>query len=730
MLCRSIRTLVNSVVALAFLSALTGQQAAMAQSAGDWDSMHDQTPKQYVCGRIDQGPVIDGDLSDAAWQNAPWTDAFVDIQGSDHPTPRHATRARMVWDDTALYIAAQLDEPHVWAKLKEHDAVIFHDNDFEVFLDPNGDNHHYLELELNALNTTWDLFLNRPYKDAGTADNGWEFAGLKTAVKVQGTLNQPGDEDTGWTVEIAIPWTGLQTPDNKAEPPQPGALWRINFSRVQWQHTIVDGQYKKVPGKPEDNWVWSPPGIIDMHRPERWGYLQFSALPPGEEKAQRDPHEPAREVLMEIYHRQKSYQSKHGRYADSWAELEWNPQTHDAGKLAWMWVTDQGYEATVESSAVGPDQPRWRVFQDSRITNVANKAGLSDAMQRAGANTDRWSELLAELPFEQREAGEFLLINMPDRDLRSLSNEYLKENLRLAHEAHHRSVWKRRIPREIFLNYVLPYANINERRDDWRASFTERFAPMVKGATSPSQAAAWLNQKLFPEVKVKYSTQRRRADQSPLESIDTGLASCTGLSVLLIDACRSQGIPARFVGTPLWADKSGNHSWVEIWDGDWHFTGAAEPSGDQLDQAWFIDRASTAIEDKPEHAIYAVTFQRTPLHFPLVWDPQNHEIPALNVTRRYQKLSAPLPEGMTRGMFSVRSAESGQRLAVTMKVLDDTGAVILEEQTKDERFDTNDFLSVPLKVGAKYRVEFQDGGSPAFEMIEAKPAQAPWVWVR
>jgi hypothetical protein len=319
---------------------------------------------------------------------------------------------------------------------------------------------------------------------------------------------------------------------------------------------------------------------------------------------------------------------------------------------------------------------------------------------------------------------------MPDRDLRSLTNDYLKENLRLAHEAHHRSAWKRQIPREIFLNYILPYANINERRDDWRASFTERFAPMVNGATSPSQAAAWLNQKLFPEVKVKYSTQRRRADQSPLESIDTGLASCTGLSVLLIDACRSQGIPARFVGTPLWADKSGNHSWVEIWDGDWHFTGAAEPSGDQLDQAWFIDRASTAVEDKPEHAIYAVTFQRTPLHFPLVWDPENHEIPALNVTRRYQKLSQPLPEGMMRGMISVRSAESGQRIAATVKVLDETGAVVLEGQTKDERFDTNDYLTVPLKIGAKYRVEFPDGGSAAFEMIEAKSEQAPWVWIR
>jgi hypothetical protein len=159
-------------------------------------------PKGYVCPRA-AGPVaIDGDLKDAAWAAAPWTDPFADIEGDGKPAPRHKTRVKMLWDDEALYIAAELEEPHVWATLKEHDCVVFNDNDFEVFLDPDGDRHLYGELELNAFNTTWDLLLTKPYRDGGKPVNAWEITGLKTAVKVDGTINDPGDTDKGWTVEI------------------------------------------------------------------------------------------------------------------------------------------------------------------------------------------------------------------------------------------------------------------------------------------------------------------------------------------------------------------------------------------------------------------------------------------------------------------------------------------------------------------------------------------------
>ncbi len=221
-------------------------------------------PLTYDCHHTAQPIHIDGKLDDPAWQRAAWTTDFVDIEGDAKPKPRFRTRAKLLWDDKYLYIAAELEEPDVHAKLTEHDSVIFHDDDFEVFVKPLPQTESYYEFEINALNTSWDLFLNKPYKLGGHADNSWDIAGLKTAVAVQGTLNQSSDTDKGWTVEIAIPLDAFE-PRQHVPTPQPGTEWRLNFSRVEWKA----GQPK------EDNWVWTPQGLIDMHVPEHWGYLRF-----------------------------------------------------------------------------------------------------------------------------------------------------------------------------------------------------------------------------------------------------------------------------------------------------------------------------------------------------------------------------------------------------------------------------------------------------------------------
>jgi hypothetical protein len=226
-------------------------------------------PNTYECRRAPAPLRIDGLLDEAGWAFAPWTDPFVDIEGDAKPRPRFRTRTRMLWDDRFFYVAAEMEEPHVWATLTKHDSVIFHDNDFEVFLDPNGDTLEYYELEINALNTTWDLFLPKPYRFGGKADNSFEITGLLPAVHVEGTLNDPRDTDRGWTVEMALPWKAF------GALPRRGDTWRVNFSRVEWEHEVVGGRYRKVPGKKEDNWVWSPQGEINMHIPERWGYVRF-----------------------------------------------------------------------------------------------------------------------------------------------------------------------------------------------------------------------------------------------------------------------------------------------------------------------------------------------------------------------------------------------------------------------------------------------------------------------
>ncbi len=231
--------------------------------------------KHYECRRARAPFRIDGRLDKAEWKDAPWSDWFVDIQGESLPQPRFKTRMKLLWDDQYLYVGAELEEPDVWATLLEHDSVIYHDNDFEVFLNPTNDGKKYFEFEINALNTGWDLFLPKPYNQNGQADNGWEIPGLKTAVRIDGTLNHPGDKDRGWTVEMAFPWTAFTARSGKGRPAV-GDSWRINFSRVEWRVKVLDGKYQKLPG-PEDNWVWSPQGVINMHVPEKWGIVHFVA---------------------------------------------------------------------------------------------------------------------------------------------------------------------------------------------------------------------------------------------------------------------------------------------------------------------------------------------------------------------------------------------------------------------------------------------------------------------
>ena len=256
-----------------FVSTLSSRFCAILLLLGQTPCFTEEL-REYGCRRASSPIQIDGRLDDTAWGKAAWTSDFVDIEGATKPRPRFRTRAKMLWDDNFFYVAAELAEPHVWATLTEHDSVIFRDNDFEVFLNPTGDTLNYFEFEINALNTGWDLFLPRPYKKQGRADNSWDIPGLQTAVHVNGTLNDPTDRDRGWTVELAFPWTAFASRATVRRP-DAGETWRVNFSRVQWRVEVHDGRYVKVPGLKEDNWVWSPQGIVDMHVPEKWGVVRF-----------------------------------------------------------------------------------------------------------------------------------------------------------------------------------------------------------------------------------------------------------------------------------------------------------------------------------------------------------------------------------------------------------------------------------------------------------------------
>ena len=237
-------------------------------------------PKHYIVNKINDQINIDGKDDELAWSNAIYTDDFIDIEGDKIPSQK--TNVKMLWDDKFLYVFAKLYENHIWGDITKRDEVIYYNNDFEVFINPNDDVFSYGEIEINALGTEWDLFLNRPYRLKGKADSSWDINGLKSAVDINGTLNDPNDLDDYWTVEIAIPLKEIEklNTSGKDEKVISGDVWRINFSRVNWDFEINNGVYsrKKENGKylPEYNWVWSPQGIINMHVPENWGYLVFS----------------------------------------------------------------------------------------------------------------------------------------------------------------------------------------------------------------------------------------------------------------------------------------------------------------------------------------------------------------------------------------------------------------------------------------------------------------------
>ncbi|MDF1799049.1 MAG: transglutaminase domain-containing protein [Planctomycetota bacterium] len=338
---------------------------------------------------------------------------------------------------------------------------------------------------------------------------------------------------------------------------------------------------------------------------------------------------------------------------------------------------------------------------------------LEAALSRAGDNRAELEAGLARLAGERRASLEFLIRHMPAGDLTSLSADFLVEHVVVAHEAWDAAPWSASMPYDVFLENVLPYASINERRDAWRRDFRERFGPLVAEAKTASHAAAILNNKIFPMVGVIYSTKRPKADQSPYESIEAGMAACPGLAVLLIDACRAVGVPARFVGIPSWSDDSGNHSWVEVWDDGWHVTGAAEPTGDELGKAWFLGRASKAKPDSQRYGIFAVSFKRTPQPFPMVWRPDSDQVFAVNVTERYTKQPQVVPEGYARVRLRVLDAADpggrAERRAVEVQLHPEDGGERLSATTKDERFDANDHVELLLPIGTAYHASARHG---------------------
>lgn len=336
----------------------------------------------------------------------------------------------------------------------------------------------------------------------------------------------------------------------------------------------------------------------------------------------------------------------------------------------------------------------------------------------AGDNAKELKKALKEVPRNEREGMAFLISYMPERDAKSLSAEFLLENVEYAYKARAEFPWAKEVPDSVFLNDVVAYANLNENRESWRKDFYERFKKYVAPCKTMREAIDSVNKNVRDELLVDYNTKREKPDQAPYESMRQHMASCSGLSILLTDAFRAVGIPSRVAGTPAWHDDRGNHNWNEVWiDGQWRFT-EYYPS-DDLDQSWFLTDAGKAIKEDVRKAIYAASFKPTGCYFPLVWDEDIRYVHAENVTDRYTslyrtQLSAMPADGSHVALRVMvfkdkdHAEASGDRVATNLDVFKGEKQLYGGRSTGATQ-DMNDVLTFNVEKNQQYIIKYMNG---------------------
>lgn len=336
----------------------------------------------------------------------------------------------------------------------------------------------------------------------------------------------------------------------------------------------------------------------------------------------------------------------------------------------------------------------------------------------AGDNAKELKKALKEVPRNEREGMAFLISYMPERDAKSLSADFLLENVQYAYKARAEFPWAKEVPDSVFLNDVVAYANLNENRESWRKDFYERFKKYVAPCKTMREAIDSVNKNVRDELLVDYNTKREKPDQAPYESMRQHMASCSGLSILLTDAFRAVGIPSRVAGTPAWHDDRGNHNWNEVWiDGQWRFT-EYYPS-DDLDQSWFLTDAGKAVKEDVRKAIYAASFKPTGSYFPLVWDENIRYVHAENVTDRYTslyraQLSAMPADGSHVALRVMvfkdkdHAEASGDRVATNLDVFKGEKQLYGGRSTGATQ-DMNDVLTFNVEKNQQYIIKFVNG---------------------
>jgi len=218
------------------------------------------TLPRYECRRAGGAIRVDGSLDDPGWEGIAPLSALVHANGTGAPTQQ--TEVKACWDDTHLYLAYSCKDSEIWGNFENRDDPLYEEEVVEAFLCPTGDLRHYFEFEVSPNNVLFDAKVFSPEGERSSmlVDSAWDAPGLRSAVRVSGTLNDSSSPDIGWIVEAAIPFAELGLPG----PPPEGSVWRANFYRIE------RGQFTEFT-------AWSPTyrEPADFHVPACFGELVF-----------------------------------------------------------------------------------------------------------------------------------------------------------------------------------------------------------------------------------------------------------------------------------------------------------------------------------------------------------------------------------------------------------------------------------------------------------------------
>jgi len=292
--------------------------------------------KQYSIYHTTSKIKIDGIPNEKDWELAEWSSEFVNLkEDKETPAPLYKTQFKMLWDKTNLYILLELEEPHIWTYYTTHDQFLYLENALAVLIDKDRSTNSYFGFHVNAQNTRQDFYHSKPPRNGGRERADWSPWGIKNAVQVHGSLNNPSNIDEKWVVEIAVPFKDLVW-NTRYSIPIDGEMWKMNFVRINWPTQVLNGTYRKknIPHSNRmrnsrdyylyaHNWVWSTHGVANAFYPERWGLVRFLKAPVGSVKETflLPNEEVLGKYLWLVYYKQQSYRKKNGYYALNLSDL-------------------------------------------------------------------------------------------------------------------------------------------------------------------------------------------------------------------------------------------------------------------------------------------------------------------------------------------------------------------------------------------------------------------------